>query len=135
MLNAMNVVTGQGQEDRQGAGAAHPRSATACGSVTAQLSVVGRARATLVVVDDDSMATSGWARRLWPTTRAAQVLVVLSVVVLIAVIVGWCAQAHLLASIGVLVLLLMTQTARLIEDKARIARFPDSPAGRDSFCR
>lgn len=80
-----------------------------------------------------SMATPGWARRLWPTVRSAQVLIVLSLVVLVAVIVGWCVQAHLLASVGVLVFALTTQIARLIEDKARlkarIARFPDLPAG------
>lgn len=84
-------------------------------------------------VDDGSVATSGWARRLWPTVRSAQVLIVLSVVVLIAVVVGWCVQAHLLASIGVIVFLLLTQAARLIEDKAklkaRIARYPDLQAG------
>ena len=74
------------------------------------------------------MATPGWARRLWPSARSAQVLIVLSLAVLVAVIVGWCVQAHLLASIGVLIFLLMTQTARLIEDKARLkARIAGNP--------
>jgi len=58
-------------------------------------------------------------------------LIVLSLAVLAAVIVGRCVQAHLWASIGVLVFLLMTQIARLIDDqarlKARIARHPDLP--------